>query len=336
MVDQSGFGTLSRTVANMPRNPRPTTGRLPARAQTTPEERAQAVSDIVAAYSPAQIEKTVWKAVAPLVRQAVAAADPSPARMPKILLATALLAAWAKSRNIPLRSDTVFIPATIERFIAEGLLTRTSKTKATYRATLRGVGRAVAQDKWPMSAPEMPHQKVKDPYTGDELARLIHAISQNKEPHRSRGLAIVYLAAGAGAASADIRHFDISNDVQLRDDLWVVQFCSPGRERIVPVRRRYIEQLRSATETLGGANLLADADREVFYTLSRLRLGDDLPPLLVSRCRTSWLVYQMAQRVPLSTLLRAAGLTTARPLEDLVKFVPQEDDAWTLLAGDGK
>ena len=49
--------------------------------------------------------------------------------------------------------------------------------------------------------------------------------------------------------------------------------------------------------------------------------------MVVSRLRSTWLASHLAANTPLPLIMRAAGLKTVRPLEDLLNFAPVYPDA---------
>ncbi len=55
--------------------------------------------------------------------------------------------------------------------------------------------------------------------------------------------------------------------------------------------------------------------------------GEDLPRLETARLRSTWLLTHLQARTPLPALMTAAGLTTVRPLEDLLHHCPIDADA---------
>jgi hypothetical protein len=49
---------------------------------------------------------------------------------------------------------------------------------------------------------------------------------------------------------------------------------------------------------------------------------DALPRFVVGRLRSTWLLEHLRLGTPLPILMTAAGLTTVRPLEDLLHHLP--------------
>jgi hypothetical protein len=88
------------------------------------------------------------------------------------------------------------------------------------------------------------------------------------------------------------------------------------------------ERLVIGGRTLGRHNVTSVA-------LTRMVGDKTLPTLLASRLRSTWLTTHLNQATPLSLLLPAAGLATARPLGDLLPYVDPipEQRAAMLLSG---
>lgn len=61
--------------------------------------------------------------------------------------------------------------------------------------------------------------------------------------------------------------------------------------------------------------------------LRRALLDTALPPLLSARLRATWIVGRLDAGVPVKTLVRVAGLTTASGLSSLLKYTTSDDDA---------
>ena len=51
-----------------------------------------------------------------------------------------------------------------------------------------------------------------------------------------------------------------------------------------------------------------------------------MPRLVMGRLRSTWLVTHLNQATPLTVLMPAAGLSTVRPLEDLLPYADPLDD----------
>ena len=119
----------------------------------------------------------------------------------------------------------------------------------------------------------------------------------------------------------------------------VVRVAGGSRPREVVVLDRYADQVEEAAAGCG-AGLLIGGSRlgrhNVTSTVLSRMVGDrSLPPLVASRLRSTWLTTHLTLRTPLSVLLPAAGLASARPLGDLVPYMDPiaADAAVALLSG---
>ena len=99
---------------------------------------------------------------------------------------------------------------------------------------------------------------------------------------------------------------------------------------MLPEWAPFIEQAIHAGEhTLDGT----EQRNRLSQCYQRLRSESKHPPLSHTRLRHTWLAILMASpEVSLATLLNVAGLRSARTLEDLVPFVPQ-NKTYDLLVG---
>lgn len=178
----------------------------------------------------------------------------------------------------------------------------------------------------PTPAATVGHQAVKAPYCHrDQLVIGRVALRQRKPLIRRQLCAIVGLCAGAGLDPSDLRDLRRHHICDLGDDGIRVEV--PGkRARTVWVRRTHEPLVRAGIDGLSAHQLVIGTknDRRNITTgvIARAELyGDDIPSIEVGRLRSSWLAWAMTQTMPLQVLLAAAGLTTARTLEDLCAYL---------------
>jgi hypothetical protein len=188
----------------------------------------------------------------------------------------------------------------------------------------------------PAPAATVGHQAVKAPYGyRDELVIGRLALRQRKLVIRRQLCAIVGLCAGAGLDPADLRDLRRHHICDHGDDGICVDV--PGkRARTVWVRRTHEPLVRAGIDGLSAHQLVIGTknDRRNITTgvIAQAELyGDDIPAIEVGRLRSTWLAWAMTQNMPLQVLLAAAGLTTARTLEDLCAYLdPPSPDPDTL------
>jgi len=101
--------------------------------------------------------------------------------------------------------------------------------------------------------------------------------------------------------------------------------------RRVPVLAGFDKELVDVAKKVDGPLVVAPEDgKNAISALTRnLAGGEDLPPLHVSRLRSTWMACLMAAWVPLSEITRLAGVKTIKVLEDLLPyckhFAPEAD-----------
>ncbi len=118
---------------------------------------------------------------------------------------------------------------------------------------------------------------------------------------------------------------------QLPDGAVSVTVSGGTRPRAVVALQAHEGALLELSRFTGGGLLIGGSTlgrRNVTRgPLERVVGGEDLPRLETARLRSTWLLTHLRARTPLPTLMTAAGLTTVRPLEDLLHHCPVDDDA---------
>jgi len=151
-----------------------------------------------------------------------------------------------------------------------------------------------------------------------------------------RAGALVCLGAGAGLAGAELRTVR-GTDIARRPG-GVVARAGGCRPRVVPVLARYHTPLLAAAAFAGTALITGGTNpaRQNITTglIRSLSGGTGLPPLEVSRLRSTWL-HECAQLLGLATFMHAAGITCSQRLGDLIAALDPggEAEAVALLTG---
>ncbi len=218
----------------------------------------------------------------------------------------------------------------IERYIAVGMPDARDATRATRRAILRRISRRCH----PSPAdppPPIAYRRLRPPYSASELERYFALASAQPTPSRRRSLlSILHLGLGCGLASRDLA-WVTGGDMQVLPEGGLTVHVSGGsRPRTVTALRAHEQPLAKLADA-AGERLLIGGQVRGRRNVTRGPLcdvvgGEDLPRLETARLRSTWLLTHLRARTPLPALMQAAGLTTVRPLEDLLHLCPIEAD----------
>lgn len=288
-------------------------GKTPA--PTAAEAEALAV---VENFVPQSAPAEVWESHGHLVRDRVRAVKTKGPRSAQThLSAGAGLLAFAAREGIPLRGEVVFSDEVIERYVAAEL-TGSRGSRGTTRSRLRRLRDAYA----PEQTPVVDYQRVRPPYTIDELAGLWRMVSNQSTPYRTRRLQALYcLCVGAGCDATDLR--TVSGEDVYKDNGLVYVAIGEPRVRTVPVLGSVGPTLLGLAETAGKEMVIggnADDHNLVNRLVRSATGGEDLPRLNVARLRHSWMVAMANARLPLTLLADMAGVATLRTFEDLLPY----------------
>ncbi len=162
--------------------------------------------------------------------------------------------------------------------------------------------------------------RIQPPYTAQQDAALIRWARGQSSANRSHQLQLILgLSRGAGASSTDLKRVLRPHVVDLGADGIDVKLGQGPTERIVPVRRVYEPLVRAGLEgARRSGSVLGTSKNAVGQALANAQyLSTDVPRLEVARLRTTWLAELMTLPIPLSTLMAAAGLQSARAFADV-------------------
>ena len=281
-----------------------------------------------------------WAGTGSAVREAVLRSTTSSSNASKYLSHLADFAAWAHGEGVPMTLTHLFDPDVIERYIAVGMPTAKDSTRATRRAVLR----RVAQRCSPAALnPPLPisYRRLRPPYSADEVRGFLALAASQPTPSRRQTLeAIVHLGLGCGIASRDLGWVRGRDVTRLPDHAVSVSVSGGTRPRSVVALQRHEEALLQLAAAKGSGLLIGGRVRGrrniTRGPLDRVVGGEDLPRLETARLRSSWLLTHLRAQTPLPALMQAAGLTTVRPLEDLLDLCPvSPDTARAALRGAG-
>ena len=280
-------------------------------------------------YRPREVDDTTWREIRPLLlavmRRSQLTSVPS---LRQRCADVVRLARWARSVGRELTLEVVMTPEVIEEFILTGCVDEPDSSRSTRRSRLQGLARAANPTAMPRRT-QLAHVSVQPPYTDLEMAALVRlARHQPSGSLRRQMCACVGLGAGAGLDSGDLGDLRARHVIDHGDDGIIIDV--PGsRTRKAVVRSAYEDLVRTGVAGLRSNDLVIGQKSgrrtvapKVFE--NAVILGDPPKPSQ-PRLRSTWLAALITSRVPLVTILQAAGLTSARTITDLATMLPEAD-----------
>ncbi|MDP5182388.1 hypothetical protein QOZ88_07035 [Blastococcus sp. BMG 814] len=246
--------------------------------------------------------------------------------------------AWAQDHDLPLSAETV-VRRHVDEYARTGMPDSSEKSRADRRARLRWLADQLHPDQAPDRGVPIARPSIKPPYTSREMTQIRRvALTQPTAARRRQLCLCVGLGAGAGLDSQDLRHLTRSHVRDAADGGLNVDVAAPN-PRSVTVLRDYEDLVRIGIAGFKPKTLLLGR-KEDRRNLAARAIGDavvlgDVPHIEQSRLRATWLAQLMTGSVPLSVLLTAAGLRSARTLVDLLPHLPSTADAHRVLRDAG-
>jgi integrase len=294
------------------------------------------VGAAILAYTP-RIPSGEWRQVRDVTRDFVAAAEPvSVLSARQLMWIVTRYALWAQTHTgASTISVDVLADLDASRRYVTTKLTSSKSTVETRRSTLDAAIRTICDGRLPTAG----YRTGAAPYTRGEEQRLTLLARHQKTSLRQARLGIIIaLGAGAGLNSAEIRRIaphDIT--VQESHGFSFLQVKVGGtRPRTVPLRDTY-RSLLTDSLNLHDSNGFTrhdpimgnpDNNNAISMLCERCKTADGPQAnVSVNRLRATWLLAVANSRIPLTALLAAAGLKSARPIADLIPFMEESDPA---------
>lgn len=270
-----------------------------------------------------------WEPIGDFVRAVardVGASTEELMRRRLIYITRFVLWCW-QSCGMPLERDEIFTASLVDEFITVQATTQTAGNVARQRMLLLAVVEELDADTPPSTVKSVDGDERLAPYTAAELAMLRSwAGGQSNARRRHNAAVAVALGAGAGLRPQELR--------SIRSD--AVETSARGltvhlTNRSVPVLREWENPLHEALRSnhIDGYLFHTQANREdpkLLTDFIRSTSGLEIKPV-PQRLRATWLVTQLQARVPLATLLDAAGLNSLESLTPYLRFLPETSDA---------
>lgn len=301
-------------------------------------------------YCPRTLTEAEYAPDRSVTAEFVRASSPTGMRNARRLLSyTSAYATWVRTNAEPVPTVRALADLRLlDRYINAGLAQLSDGTRATHRSTLATAIAAILSGG--QRRARAAYRGGSAPYSpADEQRFLLLARHQPTPLKRARLSAVVALGAGAGLDSSDLRGVRPADIEVLTNpaDVFQVTVRSGQRPRTVIVRTYYRELLAEALRLHREAGfsdadtlLGCEANRSVASRVVEQSLTATGEPVRIeiARLRATWLLAAMHAQVPLTVILQAAGLKSARPIADLIAYLPEPDptEFAQLLAGVGR
>ncbi|MGI9091704.1 MAG: hypothetical protein ACR2GG_11475 [Gemmatimonadaceae bacterium] len=277
------------------------------------------------------MDQGVWDRVAVAVREAVGSTTASTSTAVRYRSHAAAFAVWAHGEGITGGPADLFGLDLIERYIAVGMPSAAESTRATRRSILRRIARHASPALNHLPAPSpLPYRRVRAPYSPDEIAGYLRLVQAQPTEGRRRSLsAVLRLGLGCGLDCRDLGWVRGSDVTREQDGVVTVHVCGGSRPRPVVCLAAHEDEISQLAQGCGerlmiGGKVLG-RHNVTSVTLANLITDSTLPRLVTSRLRSTWMLTHLQLGTPLPIFMPAAGLTTVRPLEDLLHHLPDAD-----------
>lgn len=278
-------------------------------------------------YTPT-IEIAIWTATRDLVTAAVAKCTGKTAYADHDLLQAATrLAAWVHEQpELDLSQRVVFAPATIERFVAEGLGHYAPASRGNRRSMLLRMSEVLLGDKARRArlAP-LPASTASAPYTNHEIAELRAWTRLSTGARRKNALVLVALGVGAGLSAGEVLGVTRQDIVREGTAVWVI--VTGARPRRVQVECAWSDSLLRAVVGLEPGDWVfgngrATAGKNMVTNFVAKTATTGLAPNS-QRMRATWIVDQLRAGTAAVPLMRAAGVASLEAITRYVQFVDE-------------
>jgi hypothetical protein len=313
-------------------------GRTDGRA---PKRRRRGGADVeltIARFDPRRVPSEVWAEISPLARESAKKAGPrDKSDATQLMSLAAGLLVWCHGQGIDLNPNVVFLPDTLDRYVAHGCADKAPGTQSNYRRILRRVAAAVlGPDVYPQRPLSFQASGPLAPYSAAEEAALA-GWSRGLPTERMRDgvVALLGLGLGAGLDAREIERVGADSIEHGPHGLTVI--VTGQRPRQVPVVGRWEWAVRDALSKSCGGLLFRSgrARRKRVSVFTENLPRSDAPKLSSQRLRATWIVRHLEARVPVNALAVAAGVNS----EELFRYAPRmapvlHDEAERLLRGE--
>ncbi len=296
-------------------------------AVVSPLALTEQVSWVLANYVPDNVEPARFERVAALVRCAAARCEPAQVdRAVSYVRYGTYLAAWCDEQCLPLRTDVVFHPDTVEKFMAALAGQLPTGSLATISWCLHKMAQALHPTLLPAQKAAYPKAKgatKRAPYSAEQVARLLQTLRTVKNPRIRRQLrGLVGLGLGAGAKPGEHNAVEAKCVTKDTSDVVWVEFDN----RRVPVKEPYGAMLfDAATQAVAAGETYiigssANPQRNRASYLCTTTSAWD-PPIDIYLMRNTFLVERACEPHTLVGLLTVTGLSGLEAFETRLESI---------------
>ena len=220
--------------------------------------------------------------------------------------------------------------ATVDEYCRVGMPGLRGKSPIDRRSILRRIADHLHPELAPAKGPQGERPSIRPPYSAAELSAIVRVAGVQPTANLRRCMCLcVGLGAGAGLDSADLKILRAERVEDAGDQGLTIHVPGP-RARSVPVLLEFEPLVRIGVDGLKRSDLLLGRNPQrhnvAGAVFAQAALHGELPHLEQSRLRSTWLTTLLSRPVPLATIMRAAGLTSARTLTDLIAYAQSTEE----------
>ncbi|MGA4670394.1 hypothetical protein ACPCG0_11475 [Propionibacteriaceae bacterium Y1923] len=333
-VPRRGIGSAGRV---RPRAAHLSTEDLSRREVPADEARGSAIDDAIRNYRPGSMPEAIWDVIGDTVTGWVSLVDyDSPDSATRALTATAQFVRYCwEGCGLGMDAEDLLNIGVIDEFVWNGLSGVVDSTRATYRADIIRVARAVRpSDESLIGNKQFPRtERVNPPYTAEQ-ERLLRSWAGAQTTRYTVVNANVMLACGLGAGLTTNELLLLQAGHVEVDDAGVLLHVSGSNPRVVPVRMDWESTLADLAQAAWKPGMyLFRPNRQTITrngTTNFIKNTRAQPfPVSMQRMRTTWIINHLAAGVPIPTVRKAAGIREGTGMRRYLDFLtePHPDDA---------
>lgn len=299
--------------------------------QAEPEPLSAELENLLEAWVPKGMPARDWLACKDLVHEVMRRTHIRGAEsFRKHLRILSEYIAWAIRSGYPEDALTLMTDDAITDYSRIVLAVSSDATAGTKRAKLRALARTANPEmNLEAASPAFGHTDVKPPYTQEDIYWIRRRIDHVRKPTTRRAIqTAIALGLGAGLTTGDLQTLTRGN-IDDQGDSGICITITGRNPRTIWLRHEYEEMLREGVSHLSaGGRILGlrhhkDTVRDLYRSIQPTGSG---PTVVQSRLRNTWIAQLMCEPIPLVTVMRVAGLSTARTLTDLVPYIHDATD----------